>query len=265
MQKYLTVFNISWQNGFVYRLNFILWRVRILIGILITYYLWTALFQTNKFLFGYTKEQMLSYVFLTLILRSIILSAKSMDAAGEIQEGKLSNFLLRPLKFHLYWFAADIADKSLNILFSIFEILALFLLLRPPLFLQSNPEILLLFIISVILAVILYFLIGNIASNMAFWLPGNAWGFWFLLISITELLGGLLFPMDILPKSAYQIIMLLPFPYLIYFPANLYLGQFSNREMVIGFGVMFFWIILAFAVSRLEWKKGLVIYEAQGR
>ena len=79
MQKYLIIFSIFWQNGFVYRLNFILWRVRSVIVILTVYFLWSALFQNNRVLFGYTKEQMLTYVFLVLILRSVILSLKSIE------------------------------------------------------------------------------------------------------------------------------------------------------------------------------------------
>ncbi len=265
MQKYLTVFSVSWQNGFVYRLNFVLWRLRIVISILIVYYLWTALYQTNQVLFGYTKEQMLSYVFLTLILRSIVLSLKSFDIAGEIEDGKLSNYLLKPVRYHLYWFSVDMSDKLLNIIFSIFEVTILYLILRPPLFLQTNPEILLIFGLALVLAVLLYFFMGNIASNLAFWMPGNAWGFWFILISVVELLGGLLFPLDILPEQLYQILMLLPFPYLIYFPANVYLGVFSQTQITTGLAVTVFWIVALFVATRVEWKKGLLMYEAQGR
>ncbi len=265
MQKYLTIFSVSWQNGFVYRLNFILWRVRSVIVILTVFFLWTALFQSNHILFGYTRAQMLTYVFLVLILRSVILSLKSFDIAGEIQDGKLSNYLIKPLNYHLYWFAVDISDKILNILFSILEIVVLYLILKPPLFFQGDPTTIIAFIFAVVGAMLLYFILGNASSNLSFWLPGNAWGFWFLLFIFVELLGGVTFPLDVLPKNIYQIVMLLPFPYLIYFPANVYLGQIQGAALWQGFIVMSIWIaILVFAV-RFEWRKGIVIYEAQGR
>lgn len=265
MQKYLTIFSVSWQNGFVYRLNFILWRVRSVIVILTVYFLWSSLFQNNQVLFGYTKEQMLTYVFLVLILRSVILSLKSFDIAGEIQDGKLSNYLLKPLNYHLYWFTVDISDKILNILFSIFEIIVLYLILKPPLFFQSDPAILIVFALAVVAAMILHFGLGNAASNLSFWLPGNAWGFWFLLFIFVELLGGIMFPLDVLPENIYHLVMLLPFPYLIYFPVKIYLGQVSGFPLWQGFGVMAFWISALIFVVRYEWKKGIIIYEAQGR
>ncbi len=265
MQKYLTIFSVSWQNGFVYRLNFILWRVRSVIVILAVYFLWSALFQNNNVLFGYTKAQMLTYVFLVLILRSIILSLKSFDISGEIQDGKLSNYLVKPLNYHLYWFAVDISDKLLNILFSILEVIILYFILRPPLYFQTDPTQLAVFLVAVIGAMLLYFILGNAASNLSFWLPGNAWGFWFLLFIFVELLGGVTFPLDVLPKSIYQLVMLLPFPYLIYFPANAYLGGIQGAALWQGFVVMAFWIFVLIFVVRYEWRKGVVIYEAQGR
>lgn len=265
MQKYLTVFSVSWQNGFVYRMNFILWRVRSVIVILTVYFLWNALFQSNQVLFGYTKAQMLTYVFLTLVLRSIILSLKSMDAAGEIQDGKLSNYLVKPLNYHFYWFTVDIADKILNILFSIFEIILLYFVLHPPIYVQTDPFMLFGFMLAIAGAVVLYFLLGNIATNFSFWLPGNAWGFWFILFILDELLGGIMFPLDVLPRQIYNLVMLLPFPYLIYFPANLYLGGFSPALIYQGLIICGIWIVILLAIIRFEWRKGLVIYESQGR
>ncbi len=265
MQKYLTIFNISWQNGFVYRFNFILWRVRSVIVILTVYFLWTALYQSNNVLFGYSKEQMLTYVFLTLILRSIILSLKSFDISGDIQEGKLSNYLVKPVNYHLYWLSVDISDKLLNIVFSVFEVIILFFLLKPPIFIQVDPVTLVFFGLAVLGGIALYFVLGNSASNLAFWLPGNAWGFWFLMLVIVELLGGVVFPLDILPKQIYQLVMLLPFPYLIYFPANVYLGGIKGPEVIQGLAVVFGWIVILCLIVRFEWKKGLIIYEAQGR
>lgn len=235
------------------------------IGILIVYFLWDALFQSNNVLFGYTREQMLTYVFLTLILRSIILSLKSFDISGEIQDGKLSNYLVKPISYHLYWFTVDISDKLLNIIFSIFEVLILYFLLKPPIFIQTDPSLFFAFLLSVIGAVVLYFIIGNVASNLSFWLPGNAWGFWFVLFVIIELLGGVLFPLDVLPQHIYNLVMLLPFPYLIYFPANVYLGEISGLLIVQGFGIVTFWILALLLLVRVEWKKGIITYEAQGR
>ena len=40
--KYFGIAKVSWQNGFVYRLNFVMWRLRNVIQLLTVYFLWLA-------------------------------------------------------------------------------------------------------------------------------------------------------------------------------------------------------------------------------
>lgn len=265
MKKYLTVFKISWENGFVYRLNFILWRVRSVIVILTIYFLWEAIFRSGGTIFGYTKEKILTYVFLSLVLRSLVMGLRSIDAAGEISDGKLSNYLLKPLNYHLYWFTRDIADKFLNILFSIGEIILLYFLLRPPIYFQTNPGILGIFLVATILAMVLNFVFANIASNFAFWLPGNAWGFWFIYLVFQDFLGGVMFPLDIFPKAIYNLVTLLPFPYLLFVPVNIYLGKITGWDLARDLVVMIFWVGVGTLLIRTEWRVALKSYASEGR
>ncbi len=265
MSKYLTVFKVSWSNGFIYRLNFLLWRLRSIIVILTVYFLWDAIFANGGVIFGYTKAKILTYVFLTLALRSLILGQKSMDAAGEISDGRLSNYLVKPLNYHWYWFTRDLADKVLNLIFSIIEIGALYFILRPPIYIQTNPATLVFFVAACSLAIVLNFVLGSISSYFSFWTPGNAWGFWFLYLTFQDFLGGVVFPLDIFPKVIYNLAMLLPFPYLLFFPANIYLGKISGGDLVHGFAVAGVWIVIATLFFLRQWKFGLKSYQAEGR
>lgn len=265
MRKYWAVFNVSWQNGFVYRLNFILWRVRSVIVILTVYFLWEAIFRDNQVVFGFERSQILTYVFLALILRSLVLGVRSIDVGGEISDGRLTNFLIKPINYHAYWFTRDLADKVLNIFFSVGEVAVLYYLLRPPVYIQGDLSILFLFIVAVVLAVLLNFILGSIASYTTFWTPGNTWGFWFVYLVIQELLGGVLFPLDILPEAFYQLVMLLPFPYLLFFPAKVYLGQLDTSAVVWGLAVCLAWVFVLRIVLDREWARGLRIYFAEGR
>lgn len=265
MKKYLTVFKISWENGFVYRLNFILWRLRSVIVILTVYFLWEAIFRSGGTIFGYTKDKILTYIFLSLVLRSLIMGLRSIEAAGEISDGRLTNYLLKPLNYHLYWFTRDMADKFLNILFSIGEIIALYFILRPPIYFQTNPQTLAVFGVATVLAMVLNFVFANIASNFAFWLPGNAWGFWFIYLVFQDFLGGVMFPLDIFPKAIYNLVILLPFPYLLFVPVNIYLGKITGVELYRDFAVMIFWVVAGALLIRQEWRVALKSYAAEGR
>ena len=107
--------------------------------IILTYFLWNSVFaDTNTEVFGYNREKILTYVFGIIIIRALVFSARSVDIPGEIADGKLSNYLIRPINYFKYWLTRDLSSKALNLAFSISEFIILAIILKPPLFFQSN-------------------------------------------------------------------------------------------------------------------------------
>src|SRR5688572_19895832 len=156
--KYLTIFQLSWQNEFTYRLNFILWRVRNVLRFLMTYFLWVGIFVSNQNVFGYSQQEMITYVFLVLFVYALVFSAPSGDnIGGEINNGDLSNYLLKPINYLKFWFTRDVASKFLNISFSIVEISLLFLIFRPDIQITLSFIGFLGFLVSCFLAVFIYY------------------------------------------------------------------------------------------------------------
>ena len=83
MKKLLSIFNISFQQEFAYRLNFILWRLRNVMQILVFFFLWDAVFNDpTKQFFGYDRARILTYAFVLIVVRAIVLSSRSVDVAG---------------------------------------------------------------------------------------------------------------------------------------------------------------------------------------
>lgn len=264
MKKYLLVVRNTWEEMVTYRLNFAMWRVRTVLQLLVVYFLWLTLIPADGKLFGYSQSNMLTYILGVSFLSAIVLSTRSHEIGENINNGDLSIFLIRPIKYFSYWFARDVGDKLFNIVFSIAEIAIMLFLLQPPLFLQANIVYLFFSLISIILAVFLYFLFGCLMGMIGFWSP-EVWAPRFILFVLLNFFSGSLFPLDILPKSIFTIFELTPFPYLLYFPLKIYLGQLPNVLIYQGLLTSFIWIgILSFAL-RLVWMKGLRIYTAVGR
>src|SRR5579859_1305440 len=138
MKKYFLIARNMWDQTLTYRLNFIVWRIRVVINLLIIYFLWMAILPSGKQLFGYSQSMILTYILGTSLLNAIILASRSGEVGDEINNGDLSNFLLRPINYFYYWFAKDLGDKAMNLIFSVIELSILFFLLKPPLFLQHN-------------------------------------------------------------------------------------------------------------------------------
>jgi len=258
---------MSIVQEFTYRLNFIMWKVRNIIQILVFFFLWDAVFSgRNGQIFGYTREQIFTYAFVLIVVRAVVFSVRSNDMAGQISNGELTNLLLKPVNYFKYWITRDAAYKILNIIFGFIEVGGLILILKPNIFFQSNPVYFLTFILSLIVSMFIYFNILAMTSFVPFWVPELAWGAQFLVIAvIVEFLSGASFPIDIFPKSIYQILMLTPFPYLIFAPIKIYLGSFSYLEVFRSLSIGAIWGVILWSISKTVWKKGLKVYEGVGR
>ena len=267
MKKYFQVFKISFQQEFAYRINFIMWRVRNLLQIFLVFFLWDTVFASpGRVVFGYDRAKILTYIFGLMIVRAFVLSAKAIEVAGEVSRGDLSNYLVKPVDYFKYWLTRDISSKALNLAFAVGEFTLLYLLLKPPFFLQTNPIFLLAFLLSVCLAMLIYFLLLFITSSVPFWMPEAAWGMHFLItVVILEFLSGALFPLDILPSTLQSILNYTPFPYLIFFPLQVYLGKITGLAMVKGILISAGWAAILYLAMSALWRKGLKIYQAYGR
>lgn len=263
MKKYWEIFRITWQQFLIYRVNFIFWRLRTVMQLLLVYFIWWTVTRSQTQIFDYTSTSILTYVLIASLTRTIVLSSRTSDLIDAINTGNIVNFLIKPLGFIKYHLVRDVADKLFNIGFFIVEIFLLILILKPPLIIQTNTSILFFFCLAIIGGLIIYFCINFIIGVMAFWVE-NSWGVLFLMSIFLESFGGSLFPLDILPKEIFNALILTPFPYLIYFPAKLYLGTLTSYEIISGFSVMLIWISLLFLIMKIVLNAGFKHYSTAG-
>ncbi len=244
-----------------------MWRIRNVFQIFLIFFLWDAVFSDpNRVVFGYDRAKILTYVFGILIIKAFVFSARAVDVAGQVANGDILNYLVKPINFFRYWLVRDISSKALNLIFATVEITILFLILKPPFFLQTNLVYLLTFAVSLLLAVLMFFSLLMITNTIPFLAPELAWGGHFLVIvTITEFLSGSLFPIDILPLAIQRVLMFTPFPYLIFFPLEVYLGKIAGEALLGGIFISLFWTIVLWLGMNFFWRKGLQIYEAYGR
>lgn len=266
MKKYLSIFKISFQQEFAYPINFIMWRVRNIMGVFLVFFLWEAIFvDPQRVIFGYDKAKILTYVFATIFMRAIVISSKTVNVTGDISDGKLSNYLLKPMNFFKYWFSRDAASKVLNLIFSIGEFLLLYLILRPPFFWQESLSNIGLFVASLVLAVVLFFLLILLISSIPLWVPEQSWAPVFLFFTIIEFLCGGTFPIDVLPQAIQNILYLTPFPYLIFVPIQVYLGKWEALMVGKWFLISIVWVVILSIAVKNVWALGLKSYKSEGR
>lgn len=202
------------------------------------------------------------YILGASLVQAIVLSSRTIDLTGIINSGDLSQILLKPVAMFRYWFSQDMADKLLNILFSITELGLLWLLFRPNLMIPSTHG-LVLFGLFLLLALGLYFFINFLFGSLGFWTP-EVWAPRFLLFVLLNFVAGNMFPLDILPLFLVKIIYWTPFPYLVYFPTQALLGRLPDSQIYAGLAAGAVWVIGMYLIVKYVWNRGLRVYHAEG-
>lgn len=264
MKMYWLVAKNTWIETLTYRLNFTMWRVRVTLELLTRYFLWLAIIPEGSSFLSYSQSQMLTYILLTSIISAIVESTRTSDIAADINEGNLSNYLIKPINYFMYWFSRDLGDKLMNILFMCIELSIFFVVFQPPFIIQTNPFTIFSFLIAIFLAIIAHFFISFSLSLIGFFNP-ETWAPRFIFFVALTFFTGQIFPLDILPTAIYSIVKLLPFTYLVYFPAKVYLGALEPIQVYEGLAIISIWTIMLYFLMKYFWQKGIKLYTAYGR
>ena len=138
-QKYWAVFSIALQQQFAYRASFLMDRARSITILIAFYAFWSAIFRDRGELMGYTKSQMFTYILGMNVLRALIFSDRTWDMIREINTGKISSYLIRPISYIGFSLSRDAVDKLLNLFSSGIEVALAIWVLHIPLYLPQNP------------------------------------------------------------------------------------------------------------------------------
>ncbi len=263
MIKYLILLKITWQNSLVYRLSLLTWRLRSFLSSLMSLTVWTVIFTSNKGAFGYSKESMITYIFLIAFLQSFIIASSLNGLANRLYSGEISNYLLKPINLFALFAVQEIADKIKNVFFLILETLLLFLIFDP-IVIFPDLKIFLLFLIWCFGGLILNFIISLLFGSLGFWSP-QVWGPKFLFFMVLEFTAGKLFPLDILPTTLQRIIYFTPFPYLSFLQIQLFLERLNQQQIIQHSITLIFWILFLGLITNKIWKRGLKSFESVGR
>ncbi len=264
LRPYRTLFGLSWQKQLEVRSDFLFERTRAFSILLSIYFLWSAVLPQGTVLLGYSRDQMLTYVLVMTFLRALVLGCVTDRIPSEIAKGTLSDILLRPISHLGYWATQDVANKSLNLISSIFEITVFALLVQAPFVTPDDLWRWGAFALAVIGGMVLYFEMSYALGVLGFW-TAQSWGPRFCFEIILEFCAGAYFPIDLLPGAVQAVLTKLPFPYLVYFPLSIYLGRATPDQVVTGLLTQLIWAVaLAFGV-KFFWRVGLRKYGAEGR
>lgn len=265
MKKCLSIFKATLKEYFAYRFNFLIWRLRVMISFLIPLFLWSSITQNASFN-GYNEKNIINYFIYAYLISIFILSTQTVNIAGQIQNGEIINFLLKPVSFFKYYLIRDLADKFLNVFCSIFELTCLIYIFKLPLS-YPNFQKFFLFLIFLTIGFFISFFITLAISFIGFY-SNEVWAPRFVFMVLIQVLSGIYFPLDLLPKSLFNILLLTPFPYYFFIPIKIITHQqtlITQNNLIILLSIGTFWCLLTFFLAKNLWRNGNKSFSFWGR
>jgi ABC-2 type transport system permease protein len=183
--------------------------------------------------------------------------------ARDIREGTLKRYLIQPLDLIGYLLSYRIAHKVAYMATSALPYAILFFICRG--FFDGLPDATTLAVYAV--SLVLSFLIGFFFEASVGML-----GFWFLevtsllyiVMTLTFFISGQLLPLDLLPQPWAGLLKALPFQYMAYFPAVVFLGKIKGWSLGLYLLGELAWALFFMVLARGLYRLGLKRYSAYG-
>ena len=243
------------QTLLSYKANVIVFVLGDIMMLLVTYYLWKAIFSSSSdaILNGFSFNEMVIYVMLSFITSIMVNAEVNGTINREVKDGSIAMNLIRPISYERRMFFEGLGTILYN--FALVFIIGFAMVLYLSVKYTGGLNILniLLYMISIILGYIINFYYSYGLSLLAFKIT-NMWGLYQIMQAVTQLLSGALIPILFFPEWAQILFNFFPFKSIIYTPCMIYLGKISGMEIITALGIQVFWAVALIFISRSIWK-----------
>lgn len=262
--KYRHAFLIGLQSNLVYRWNFLVRGFFSFFHLAGVFILWGAAFAGSNQIGGFNLNQTLTY-FVTLLVLQFFISAFNEDyqISEEIRNGLINQFLLKPINYFLYRFSIFAAARLVSGALVILPLLVALPFLIDHLSFPSEPLRLALGLPAMVLSALIQFSIAYCFGLLTFWFL-DIQGFVILSMAVESVLGGQLFPLDLLPAWLFRVAQFLPFYYQMYFPGAILTGRLEQPLVWQGLLIQLFWVLALLVLGEFLWRRGLRRHTAVG-
>lgn len=266
-----TVFRIALEERLAYRGDFALGTLMRFLPVVTQVFLWWAIFESvqggavSGRMVGYSFHDMIAYYLLSMLGRAFSsMPGLASHVAKQIRDGDIKKYLIQPIDMLNFLLLARTAHKVAYYTVATLPFALVFYLCRN-FFTQGwpAPSILIAFVISLVLAFLLGFLLDLCIGLIGFWfLEVSSLLFVYMLLNF--FLSGHMFPLDLLPAPWNGLVEYLPFQYLAYFPAAVFLGKIPEDRLWQEIGIELLWLVALIVLARTLYAAGLRRYSGYG-
>lgn len=240
-RKYWAIFRTQLINSAAYPLDLLLRSLMILVFLWVFINLWRITYSSEgaTVIAGLTLSDTLWYL---LLAEAIVLGTPELSGpvSEAVKDGSVAYLLNKPFSFILYQMAVALGDSILSFFTSLLVGGALvWWTMGPPPVVALTP---LLVPVAVIVAWLIHFCISALIGLAAF-VAEDVSAFRWIYQKLAFILSGLLLPLDFLPDWLHSIALALPFAWMIYGPARLFVDPTWDRfgTLLLGGGA---WLLI---------------------
>lgn len=262
--KYRHAFLIGLQSNIVYRWNFGIRALFSLFHLAFVFILWGAAYAGQTDIGGFNLNQTLTY-FIVILVMQFFIGAQNEDyqISEDIRNGLINQFLLKPINYYLYRFSIFAAARLVSGLLALVPLLVALPLLKNHITLPDELWRLALGLPAMLMAAMIQFTIAYIFGLLTFWFL-EIQSFIILSLAIETVLGGQMFPLDLMPAWFFRLSQWLPYYYQMYFPAAIFTGRLDQASALNGLALQAFWVVALLLIAQLLWSRGLRRHTAVG-
>ena len=257
------------EERLVYRGDFAFATLMRFLPIVTQIFLWGAIYaihtdNPHDKLNGYSYADMVAYYLLAMLGRAFSsMPGLSSGIARDVRDGTVKKYLTQPIDMLGYLFWHRVAHKLVYYFVATGPFIFVFWLCRDYFPGWPAPEILAGGIVALLCGFLIGFLIETLIGLIAFWWLEVS-SLIFVYMMINYFLSGHMIPLDWLPPPLGDVVQYLPFKYLAFFPAAIFLGRYESADLWRELLIEFVWIAVLLLASRIAFTRGVRQYGAFG-
>ena len=268
LRKYLKILRIALVERLAYRADFFLTTFFRFLPLITTFLLWESIYRgsSEDEIAGFSRDKMIAYLLLVQISRMFSsMPGLATGIARDIRDGNLKKYLLQPIDMLWYLLSYRGAHKIAYIATTALPYAVLFYLFRHVFTDLPGPWTLLAYLVSLLLAFLIGFFFESCIGIAGFWFM-EVTSLMYIINIFTYFVSGQMFPLELLQGIPFlmETLEVLPFQYMAYFPAMVFLEKKQGAELLLGLGVELCWAIALMLLSRWLYRLGLRHYSAFG-
>ena len=252
----------SFQQAAQYRVQSLLWMLFSIVRPVIFLAAWVAVaVAQGGDIAGYKVGDFAAYYVCMTFVSQLVMAWNSHEFEWEVNQGRLSAKLLRPLH-PLHYSVVDNLIFKLNTLPVLGVILILVSISFGAIY-RTQPWHIVAFVPSVILAGALLFMFNWVIASLAFWATrmhtANT-----LFNRATFVFAGQIAPIALLPGWLQTLSYALPFWYMMGAPTEILRGGVTQEQVLQILAGQIAWLIVTFVAFQWIWRRGVRAYSAVG-